>query len=83
MVEDSTVRREFNLMWLPTTAERIIGDLLTDASILDEAATGILSADERVALVRSPDAPGQPMIFRYWTKQQTHWGHGNRLRLHP
>ncbi len=56
MVEDSTVRREFNLMWLPTTAERIIGDLLTDASILDEAATGILSADERAALVRSPDA---------------------------
>ena len=37
MVEDSTVRREFNLMWLPTTAERIIGDLLADASILDEA----------------------------------------------
>lgn len=57
MVEDSTVRREFNLMWLPTTAERIIGDLLADASILDEAATGILTGDERAALVRSPDAP--------------------------
>ena len=56
MVEDSS-RREFNLMWLPTTAERIIGDLLTDASILDEAATGILTADERAALVRSQDAP--------------------------
>ena len=27
--------------------------------------------------------PGQPMICRYWTKQQTHWGHGSRPRLHP
>ncbi len=22
------------------------------------------------------------MIFRYWMKRQTHWGHRDRLRLH-
>ena len=53
LVEDSAVRREFNLMWLPTTPERIIGQLLTDPAVLAHAARGVLSEHEQHLLLRS------------------------------
>ena len=56
LVEDAHVRRELNLMWLPTTPEKVIGRLLTDATVLASAADGVLSADEQRALLRNrPD----------------------------
>lgn len=52
LVEDPAIRREFNLMWLPTTPERIIARLLTDRSALAEAAAGILDRAEQHLLLR-------------------------------
>ena len=52
LVEDPAIRREFNLMWLPTTPERVIGRLLTDHGALAEAAAGILNEDEQQLLLR-------------------------------
>jgi DNA helicase IV len=56
LVEDSNVRREFNLMWLPTTPERVITGLLSDESRMAAAADGILNRDEQRALLRSADS---------------------------
>ena len=53
LVEDPTVRRELNLMWLPTTPEKVIGRLLTDPATLATAADGILSTREQAELLRS------------------------------
>lgn len=55
LVEDAAVRREFNLMWLPTTPERVIGRLLTDPVALADAASGVLSESEQHQLLR-PEA---------------------------
>lgn len=52
LVEDAEVRRELNLMWLPTTPEKVIGRLLTDPATLSSAAAGILSAAEQGCLLR-------------------------------
>jgi len=57
LVDDVNVRRTLNLMWLPTTPERIVSGLLCDADALSAAAEGILSQDEQVRLLRSPDEP--------------------------
>lgn len=52
LVEDAEVRRELNLMWLPTTPQKVIGRLLTDAKALSSAAAGILNAEEQKCLLR-------------------------------
>ena len=52
LVEDVEIRRELNLMWLPTTPEKVIGRLVTDAPTLASAAAGILSAEEQRCLLR-------------------------------
>lgn len=52
LVEDAEIRRELNLMWLPTTPEKVIGRLLTDPSTLSFAAAGVLSAEEQKSLLR-------------------------------
>lgn len=53
LVEDPTVRREFNLMWLPTTPERVIGHVLTNRTALAAAAAGVLSEQEQELLLRA------------------------------
>lgn len=57
LVEDANVRRELNLMWLPTTPEKVIARLLTDPDYLAEASAGVLSKDEQRYLLRGVDAP--------------------------
>lgn len=52
LVEDVNVRRELNLMWLPTTPERVIGQLLTDPQTLSHAAAGVLSEKEQSGILR-------------------------------
>jgi len=52
LVEDPNVRREFNLMWLPTTPERVIGQLLTDPQVLADAADGVLTDKEQRFILR-------------------------------
>lgn len=57
LVDDGNVRRVLNLMWLPTTPERLIRRMLTDAATLSAAAEGLLTADQQRTLLRSPDEP--------------------------
>ena len=57
MVEDPAVRREFNLMWLPTTPEKVVHQLLTDESTLAQAAQAILSSRDQQLLLRKPSDP--------------------------
>ncbi len=52
LVEDPTIRREFNLMWLPTTPVKVIHRLLTDPHELSQAAVGILSEHEQDLIIR-------------------------------
>lgn len=49
-IDDKHVRRELNLMWMPTTAEDIIRRLLTDPQWLATHAEGILSREEQSLL---------------------------------
>jgi nucleotide-binding universal stress UspA family protein len=57
LVEDANVRRELNLMWLPTTAERVVDKLLTDEPTLRAAAGSVLTEAEWRLLLREPHAP--------------------------
>jgi len=57
LVEDANMRRELNLMWLPTTAERVVHRLLTDERTLHTAAGAVLSEPEWRLLLRDLDAP--------------------------
>ena len=57
IAEDANVRRTLNLMWLPTTPERVVASLLTDPAVLAAAAAGILTPDQQGALIRAPGAP--------------------------
>ena len=57
LVDDTNVRRTLNLMWLPTTPERVIGGILSDADLLRSVAEGILTASEQSMLLRPADAP--------------------------
>lgn len=52
-IDDKHVRRELNLMWMPTNAEDIIRRLLTDAPFLAKHADGILSRREQMLLMNS------------------------------
>jgi nucleotide-binding universal stress UspA family protein len=57
LVDDTEVRRTLNLMWLPTTPERLVRRLLSDQATLAAAADGLLSAQQQRALIRPADAP--------------------------
>ena len=57
LVEDANVRRTLNLMWLPTTPERIIGGIFSDAELLRSVADDILTPREQALLLRPADAP--------------------------
>lgn len=57
IVDDPAVRRELNVMWLPTTPERVIDRLLSDPVTLASAADGILSADQQRTILRAPGSP--------------------------
>lgn len=45
-IDDRHVRRVLNLMWMPTTAEKVIKKLYTDSQFLQMCAQGILSPQE-------------------------------------
>lgn len=57
LVEDANIRREFNLLWLPTTPERVVHQLLTDADTLRQASADVLSGDDQRRLLREPSDP--------------------------
>ncbi len=57
LVDDTEVRRTLNLMWLPTTPERLVRRLLSDPATLSAAADGLLSAEQQRAILRPADAP--------------------------
>lgn len=57
LVDEPTVRRTLNLMWLPITPERLLRLLLTDPEFLARAAEGLLTPEQQRLLVRSPEAP--------------------------
>jgi DNA helicase IV len=57
IVDDRHVRRVLNLMWLPITAEQLVGRLLTDRSIMQQAAQGLLTDKQQSILLRKdPEA---------------------------
>lgn len=51
------VRVALNLCWMPMSAERLVGELLSRPEVLEAAGAGVLSGNERAALLRAPDAP--------------------------
>ena len=57
LVEEPSVRRTLNLMWLPITPERLVSLLLTDADTLARAARGVLSPRQQQLLLRPPGSP--------------------------
>ena len=57
LVDDPEVRRTVNLMWLPTTPERLVARLLSDPDMLAAAAEGLLDAAQQRTLLRPVDAP--------------------------
>ena len=57
IVDDNHLRRALNLMWLPTTPERLIRRLLSDAEVLSRAAHGLLSTEQQRLLLRPEDSP--------------------------
>lgn len=52
-IDDRHVRRILNLMWMPTTAEKVIGRLLTDSAFLASCADGVLSKEEQRLILRT------------------------------
>jgi len=57
IVDDLHLRRALNLMWLPTTPERLVSRMLSDPDVLARAAEGLLTPQQQVTLLRQPDAP--------------------------
>ena len=57
LVDDTEVRRTLNLMWLPTTPERLVDRLLSDPQMLANAAAGLLTAEQQRAILRPAAAP--------------------------
>ncbi len=53
-IDDRHVRRVLNLMWMPTTAEKVIKKLYTNSQFLQLCAAGILSSQE-MALLHNED----------------------------
>lgn len=56
LVEDPNVRRTVNLLWLPTTPERVIDRLLSDPQVLAAAAEGLLNPRQQELLLRPAGA---------------------------
>ena len=63
-IDDRHVRRVLNLMWMPTTAEKVLTRLYTDARFLSFCAQGILSNLEIALLQREKQAGLTPW---HWT----------------
>jgi len=57
IVDDVHLRRELNLMWLPTTPERLIARLLSNPDALARAAQGLLTREQQATLLRPIEAP--------------------------
>ncbi len=57
LVDEPAVRRTLNLMWLPTTPERVVDRLLSDAQALAAAAGGLLTPDQQRTLLRPAGSP--------------------------
>lgn len=57
LVDDPHVRRTLNLIWLPTTPERLVRQLLSDPHTLARAADGLLDAAAQRLLLRPAGAP--------------------------
>ena len=57
LVEDAEVRRTVNLLWLPTTPERVVDRLLSDPDVLAAAADGLLDARQQRLLLRPAGSP--------------------------
>lgn len=57
LATDANVRRTLNLMWLPTTPERLVTRLLTDPEVLARAASGLLTGEQQRAILRSVHDP--------------------------
>ncbi len=55
--ESLDVRRELNLLWLPTTPVAVLARLFSDDVLLAKAAHGVLSAQQQQALHRDPTSP--------------------------
>jgi DNA helicase IV len=56
-IDDRNVRRVLNLMWMPTTAEKVITKLLSDSNFLAQCADGLLSPTAQSLLLREQDSP--------------------------
>lgn len=54
-IDDRHVRRTLNLMWMPTTAEKVISRLYTDSRFLSQCADGILTQEQQQLLLRTVD----------------------------
>jgi hypothetical protein len=55
---DRHIRRVLNLMWMPSTPERLISRLLEDSQFLAQAANGILSpSEQRILLAARVERP--------------------------
>jgi DNA helicase IV len=63
-IDDRHVRRVLNLMWMPTTAEKVLTRLYTDAHFLSFCAQGILSNREIALLQREKQTGLTPW---HWT----------------
>jgi hypothetical protein len=59
-IDDRYVRRELNLMWMPTSAEDIIRRLLSEPEFLSQHAEGILTPDEQLLIIRDLHAAWTP-----------------------
>ena len=57
LVEDKNIRRELNLMWMPTKPEILVRRLLTDASTMAAAAERVLTREEQRLILKDIDDP--------------------------
>ena len=57
IVDDIGIRRTLNLMWLPTTPERLLSRFFSDEAFATKCAQGILTNTEVQLLQRDPAAP--------------------------
>ena len=55
--EETAVRRELNLLWMPLTPQRVLSELLARPADLATAAAGVLDPSDRDLLLREPGAP--------------------------
>ena len=68
LVDDTEVRRTLNLMWLPTTPERLVRRLLSDPATLAAAAAGLLTASSSAPSSARPTRRGRSTTCRCSTR---------------